>query len=368
MKFTIQKEIFFFYFKKINGILTKNPLFPILENVILKVNESGLILIGSNLDLEITITIKKSFLKIYNTGITSVSGRKLSNIFRNSPKHENLNFKLINNKVQITMGNSNFKLLCLSPSIFPFFQSSKNKIKFKIPQNKFKDILVTNYISIANNDVRNYLNGMLLKSKEKILSGVSTDSYRMTIFKYKNNLNLPKFSIILNKKCISELIQILEDNDILINIEISENNIIFHIKNIKITSKLIEGNFPNYNDIILKKTEECINVPVKQLKESLLRSSILCNSIFKGVYLCFFKNKLEIISNNQEEEGSEEFFEIQYTGKKIEFSINVFYLLDIIKSIQTHTINFLLNKDIQKIQLQSKEKKEVMYMIMPLRL
>lgn len=368
MKFNIKKEKLLKYIKKITNIIIKNPVFPILENIVIDIDKKRLNIISSNLEIEINIFIKKKNYIFFQPGKTSISGKKILQICRNAPKNTILNFHLINNKINITICNSSFQLITLSQENFPIFQKNSHQIRFVIPQYILKKIILLTQFSIANNDVRNFLNGLLIEKKNNYLYGVATDGYRLAMYKTKTTFDIPSFSIILSKKSISELFHLLKLTEENIIITINKNNIKFKIKNISLTTKLIEGNFPNYNDIILKKSMQYISIPLENLKNSLLRTSILCDINFKGVELIFYKNLLKIKTKNQENEKSEDSFKIQYKNEKIKFSINIFYLLDILNVINSKNIYFMLNIPVSSIQIKSIEQKKIHYVIMPLRL
>ncbi|WP_343126550.1 DNA polymerase III subunit beta [Buchnera aphidicola] len=368
MQFTIQKEIFLNSFKKISNILTKNPIFPILENVLLEISEKGMTLTCSNLDLELCIFIKKEKFNIQETGKITISGKKLLNICRNIPPKTQLNFSINNNIFQIKIFNSHFHMITLPSENFPKFNHTQKNIIFSLSQKKFKNIISMTQIAIANQDVRNYLNGMLIEVKNNILYSVATDGHRMAIYKIIFKKKIPNFSIILHKKCIIELIHLLENTKNQIKLIISHHDIIFYIENLKLTTKLLEGDFPNYKEILLLPPILRISILSQPLKEALLRASVLCNTIFKGVTLQFFKKKLIIRTNNQNDEKSKEILKIKKISENIEFSLNVFYLLDTLNIIQTQEIDFLFKKPITSIQIQSKEKPKICFIIMPLHL
>ncbi|VFP81308.1 DNA polymerase III subunit beta [Buchnera aphidicola] len=368
MEFKIKKNDFLNSFKKNNRIITKNPIFPILENIIIKINQNILQLTSSNLEIEINTYINKKYFIFYKSGCITISGKKILNICRNIPNNKELYFQLINNKMHIKTSNSLFKLNITPYNNFPIFQKFTNSKKFFISQTILKEIILLTHFSIARNDIRNSLNGMLFEYKNNYLYGVTTDGHRLSMYKINLNLNTTTFSIIINRKSILELSRIMLLNKDLIKIKINNNNISFEINKILLITKLINSDFPNYNDIILKKYKYCISISKEKLKESLLKTSILCNTTFKGVSLNFSKNLLTITSKNQEDEESYDSFSIYYIYEDISFSINVFYLLDVINALNSKKINILFNNPISSIQIQSNLQKEITYIIMPLKL
>ncbi|VFP80932.1 Beta sliding clamp [Buchnera aphidicola (Cinara kochiana kochiana)] len=368
MEFKIKKNDFLKSFKKINKIITKNTIFPILENIILKINQNILKLTSSTLEIELNTYIDKKYFTYYTGGCITVSGKKIFNICRNTKDNTELHFQLINEKIHIKISNSLFKINTISCNSFPIFKTVTNKEIFLISQLVLKETILLTYFSIANNDIRNTLNGMLLEYKNNYLYGVTTDGHRLSMYKTHLNLNISYFSVIINKKSILELYRLLIYTTDTVRITIHHHYISFQINEILMITKLINGNFPNYNDVILNKYTYCILVSVEKLKESLLKTSILCNTTFKGVCLNFSKNLLTITSNNQEDEESCDSFFIDYNYPNISFSVNVFYLLDVLNVLKSNKINIIFNMPISSIQIQSNIQKEIKYIIMPLKI
>lgn len=368
MKFIIKKEILLIHIKKIVSIITKNPIFPILENILININQDRLKLTSSNLEIEININISHKHYLFFTAGNTSISGKKLLHICRNAPKETHLNFHLINKKIKIQIINNIFHLLTLSTKKFPKFPEYTEKKEISLPQNLLKKIIFFTQFSIANHDIRSCLNGLLLEYHNNYLYGVATDGHRLAMYKKKILIPINSFSMILSKKSILELSQLLEDKENEIKIIINKHQILFDIKNISLITKIIDGNFPNYHEIIIKKSIKRIPVSLEKLKKALLRTSILCDINFKGISLKFYKNSLKIRSKNQEDEESKDSFNIQYDDERIEFSINIFYLLDVLNVLKSKIIYFILDIPVIRIQIQSLEEKNIFYVIMPLRL
>lgn len=368
MKFYIKKENFINELRTINNVLIKNPIFPILENVFLNIDQDKFILIGSNIELEIQILIKKENYKLKKSGTTIVSGKKILNICRTAPSNSILFFCLIETKLHIRIINSLYKIQTLKSKDFPKFQVYDFKLQFKLKEIILRKIILFTHFSIAHNDIRNCLNGMLLEMKKNILYGVTTDGHRLSIYKKKINYFVPSFSIILSKKIVIELQNILQDIENKIKINIYNNNVIFEKTGTILRSKLIKDQYPTYNHIIIKNYKNFIILPLLKLKNSLIRSSILCDTNFQGVNITLKNNLLIIKTNNQEDEESKNYFKISYTGEIINFSINVYYLLDILNNIKSTMIKIIFEIPIKKIQIECLENKNIYYVIMPLKL
>lgn len=368
MKFYIQKEIFLHALKKNRNVLSRNPIYPILENILININEKKLILITSNLEVEIQVLIEKKFFKIQESGSLTISGKKLFNICYTAPNNAILFFQLIKNKICIKINNNIYKLLVLQTKNFPKFNVYNFKLSFEIKENILKELILLTNFSIANNDIRNCLNGILLECKKNVLYGITTDGHRLSMYKKKINPTIPSFSIILSKKSILEIEDLLENSNEKIHITIYHNSLVFKKKNTTLKTKLIEDRYPNYSHIIIKDLKKCVTLPVENLKNSLKQAAILCDTTLQSVNLQLKKNNLIINTSNQEEEKSVNYINIIYNGENIQFSVNIFYLLDVLNAIKTTNIDLFFHIPIKKIQIQSTEKKNIYYVIMPLKL
>ncbi|CAL4317593.1 Beta sliding clamp [Buchnera aphidicola (Periphyllus testudinaceus)] len=366
MKCIVEQKNIINPLQKINSLLTKNNTNEILGNILIEINNSNILLTGTNTEMELIYKIPNQYNCV--SGKITVSGKKILNIFRIISKKSLINIKLIQKKLYIISKKSKFSLLTISEKKFPYFKKQKYKIKFYINQKILKNMLEYIYFSMSSQDVRSYLNGILIDFKKKYIKSVATNGHRMAIFKkkIKKNENFPIFSIILPRKTAIELNKILTHEKILIKILLNKNNIQFHIKNIIFTSKLINNKFPKLDHILIKEKKYKIKINKEILKKSLSHVSILVHEQIKGIYLKFYKNKCTIWSHNQDEQAKYT-FPIEYNYlKKIKLSMNINYLLDVLNILKYNFIYLILDKNIQYLQIEVLEKIELKYIILPL--
>jgi DNA polymerase-3 subunit beta len=222
---------------------------------------------------------------------------------------------------------------------------------------------------MANQDIRYYLNGMLLEIKENNLRTVATDGYRIAISNTPVNCSISSYSIILPRKSVLELVRLLNNGQSLLHLLIGKNNIRIDIEDLVFTSKLIAGVFPNYQSILLHDPIKIMEVEISILKESLLRVSILSNQKIHGVHLHLNNGQLVISASNQEEEEAREIIDLIYSANiDFKININVNYILDILNVLTSKNVYFLIQKNTSKIQLEEEKKSSVAYIIMPLHL
>ncbi|WP_339044965.1 DNA polymerase III subunit beta [Candidatus Zinderia endosymbiont of Aphrophora alni] len=366
MKLIIKKkDILIKILQIITRILEKKQTLPILENVLIKSIKKKLFFLSTNINIQIITYIKLE--EENNNLYITVNGKKLLNILKSFSKNKNIFLKIKNKKLILKSKNSKFSLQIINPKNFPIIKEIKNfNFKFKITQKKLKKLFNMVYFAMAQQDIRPYLNGVLLKIKNNKIYTVATDGYRLAIYKEKINNNLFKKSIIIPKKTIIQLQYLLKDIDSLVKIKIYENKIKFIFLKIKLISKLIKGKYPDYKSII-PNNKILIIINRKKLLKSLERISILTSENFQGVQWIIKNNFLKLFSINSLQETSEEIINIKYIGKTLKIGFNINFLLDVLNNLNSKEINFFLNKNINSsILINIPNKKKFFYIIMPM--
>ncbi|MCW5196771.1 DNA polymerase III subunit beta [Buchnera aphidicola (Pemphigus obesinymphae)] len=365
MKFNIIKNDLLKGLQQVGSLLVKNQSFPILENILIKIKENILSLTATNLETEIITTIPINY--VYQTGSIVVSGKKLLNICRNLPNQSMIQMEKKNNKINIISNNSFFSLITIPSKHFPNLCQFEYKKEFYVSQFILRKMILATQFSMANQDIRYYLNGMLFDIKEKNFRTVTTDGYRMAVYNTPIDFSTYSCSIIIPRKSILELVRLLHNCESLLHILIGKNNIRINIENITFTSKLISGVFPNYNTILLHHPIKIIGVKISTLKKSLLRVAILSNQNIHGIHLYLHNGKLEISAKNQEEEEAKEIIDLIYFANvDFRININVNYILDVLNTLTGENVYFLMQKNTSKIQLEEDQISSVSYIIMPL--
>ncbi|QCI26569.1 DNA polymerase III subunit beta [Buchnera aphidicola (Thelaxes californica)] len=364
MKFIIEQKKLLKALQKVSVLLLKNHSFAILENVLIQLNSEQLTITSTNLDTEITVYILIASQSVNIS--TTVSGRKLLNICKSLPIDSMIEIEIHEKKMTICSKNSNFELLTMPCDHFPSTPSFNHEVELILPQIFIKNMLQNTYFSMAINDVRYYLNGILLEINSHEIKMVATDGHRMAVcaINFKTVYNF--FSVIISRKGILELIKLMEKKDCNIHLFVNKNNIKIKIKNIVFFSKLIDEKYPDYSNILLKNPDIKIKICVMMLKNALIRVSILADKKFQSVQFYFFNNQLELKSNNEEEEYARETLNIQYKKNEMKFSVNVNYVIDILNNIKDENIIISFNVPITSLQIQEEQQKNNYFVIMPL--
>ncbi|WP_343189956.1 DNA polymerase III subunit beta [Buchnera aphidicola] len=366
MKFIIKQINLLKVLKQANLVLVKNNKNPILENILIKLKKKKIFLTCSNLETE--LIIKTNVDKEICSGKTTVSGKKLLSICKSFSKNENILIEKKKNFLIIKIKKIIFKLSTLPHSEYPKFTLFKKYNKFSIHAKKFKKIIEKSYFCMAKNDARYYLNGLFVILKNNYIQSVSTDGYKMAISTYfLKNENYITNSVIIAKTGVLELLKILNEIYEKINILINNYHLKIITKEIMFTTKLIDGNFPNYRNLIIKNPDTIIEINLKLLKKTLNRISILSDSSFYGAKFYIKNNTMKITSQNEEYETAEEKILIKKNNNNIiKFNLNTKYFLNILQHIFSEKVYLLINKNFSTIQIQEKKNSLNIYMIMPL--
>ncbi|MCR3754835.1 MAG: beta sliding clamp [Candidatus Westeberhardia cardiocondylae] len=369
MKFSIIREHLLKSLQKISSSFFHHSTIPILNYLLLKIKKNYLLIIGANFETEIIIKIELH--GDYEEGSMTVPSKKFFDIFRTLPKESNVFISVKNEKILIKLPNSIFSLATLPPSDFPRTIIEKKSTKIVFPTAKYiKELIEYTQFSMANQDIRHYLNGMLLEITNTQIRSVTTDGHRLSICtilhdtQYINSLN-----IIIPRKGITELLRILKhDQNKPIELHIGENNIRIITLNCIFTTKLIDGIFPEYKNILPKNNHINFCINLISLKNAIKRVSILSHEKLYGIRMYLFNNSLKITSNNLNQDEAEETLKILYFNKNIEICLNSRYILDILNVLKCETIKISLKDSNSSIKIEDTENKKLFYIVMPMKL
>lgn len=369
MKLTINRESLLPIIERTNSVVEAKSTTPVLSNILLSVSEQGLRITGTDLDTEISGTIDNT--GIEENGTTTVSAKKMLDICKALPVDSIIQMQLEGGILTLTSSRSSFKLATLPADDFSILDSLEFDTSLTLIESEFLNLLNQTSYSMAQHDVRYYLNGMLLTTTPDKITTVATDGHRLACcsLALQNSDRNNDISIIIPRKGISELSRLLQiDSKTPITLQLSQNHIRLQKDNIRFTSKLIDGKYPDYQATIPQSTLYEIEMDRQQIKDCLVRVAILSNDKFRGVSLKLTSGLLTIRSDNPDRETAQESIDINYTGEDLEVGFNVNYLLDAINNIQGDTISFALNTVESSTLIHSTENPNCMCVVMPVRL
>ncbi|UOF93579.1 MAG: DNA polymerase III subunit beta [Bordetella sp.] len=351
------------------GIIERRHVIPILANVLIKKEKNRVSFFAT--DLEIQITTYGDFGIGSNDESITVAGRKFLDILKTFPDSEKINLFLINsNKLSIQLAKSHFSLQTLPANDFPLMsEPSKWDVSLKISQKNLKYLFGMVHFAMAHQDIRYYLNGMLIEFESNYMRAVATDGHRLAHYAIEiENISIPK-QIIIPRKTILEIQRLLMDSDEPVLINVSTNQIRFCFRNILLVSKLVEGKFPDFRKVIPTNYTRHFSISRDILQKGLSRVAILTNDKFKGIRFQLEKNLLKISSVNSEQEEAKEEIDIDYVYEPLDVGFNVNYLLDVLINLKTFTIDWSIepNKNSSTL-ITIPGNKNFKYVVMPMRI
>lgn len=367
----IDKEIILRPLQIIIGIVEKKQTLPILSNILIEKETDKLRFTATDLEIQIS-----TYLNIENqsdVAAITINGKKFQEIIRVLPEKNKLSIENKgNNKVEVKSNRSRFNLQALPAQDFPKLNALLIETKlFKLKQNKLKELLLSIQYAMAQQDVRYYLNGLLLIIEENKLKAVSTDGHRLAFNQIEIEGKHEKQEIILPRKAITELCKLLSDSNTESEDEIelcfSNQQMKATFSNISLITKIIDGKFPDYERVIPKHSNS-LNINKSAIQQALQKVAILSNEKFRGVRFVLTEKNLSVISNNSEQEEAQEDIETDYHGEAIDIGFNVNYLLEGLNNISSETITIFFGDPNSSILITTPNNTEFRYVVMPMRI
>ncbi|WP_457913568.1 DNA polymerase III subunit beta [Candidatus Gillettellia adelgis] len=366
MKFIVKREQLLKPLQQVNNLLSSRPSLPILGNLLLRITKSYLVLIGSNLEIEIMVRV--ALLHVYEVGSTTIPARKFFDICRSLPETAEIIVTLKNTNILLSSGRSRFALSILPVADFPNVEDWISQIEFTLPQITLKRLIEATQFSMAHQDVRYYLNGMLFENIDKELRAIATDGHRLAVCSLPIGQQLPSYPVIIPRKGVVELMRLLDNSDAQLKLQIGTNNIRAHIGEVIFTCKLLDGHFPDYRRVLPTSSYDILETSRDLLKKAFSRVAILSNEKCRGVRLYVSYNQLKITANNAEKEEAEEILDAKYNGSEIEIGLNVNYVLDVLSVLKCKNVHLLITHSASSVQIVDSSNQTTTYIIMPMRL
>lgn len=350
----------------VSGIVERRHTLPILANILIRKNGDDVSLLST--DIEVQISTHAAIGSGKEEAATTVAARKLLDILRALPDSE-VSLSLSNKRMTIQCGKSRFALQTLAAEEFPTVQQAEHfGAQFSLPQKTLKHLFNMVHFSMAQQDIRYYLNGLLLVVDGKNVIAVATDGHRLAFSQIVTDQEFARQEVIIPRKTIMELQRLLEDNDDPVSIAIATNQVKFNFSDIELISKLVEGKFPDYTRVIPKAYKNNFTIGRELLLRSLQRAAIMTSDKFKGVRCVIAPGSLKISSTNADQEEAVEELEIDYGGDSIDIGFNVTYLLDVLNNLKTDQISVSLGDANSSALITLPDDANFKYVVMPMRI
>ncbi len=367
MKITINRDQFLKPLMQVSGAIERKHTLPILSNVLLEVENNIISMTGTDLEIELVASVELN--ESAETFKLTLPAKKLLDICKSLPDGVDMALTVKESKVLITSGKSRFSLASLAAEDFPNLDQWDGEIEFQLTRLELRKLLESTHFSMANQDVRYYLNGMSFEIDNAEIKTVATDGHRLALAQKQlaQSLNTQR-QLIIPRKGVQEIMRLMASDDTLITIQFGQNHLRILDPEFTFSSKLVDGRFPDYRRVLPRGGDKIMTANREWLRNAFSRVSILSNEKFRGVRLNFSAGHLKISANNPEQEQAEEVVEVMYDGPDLEIGFNVSYVLDVLNTIKTEDVSFTLLDSNSSALVEGCGEPEAMYVVMPMRL
>ncbi|MBT5229766.1 MAG: DNA polymerase III subunit beta [Methylococcales bacterium] len=368
MKFFASKEALLPAIMSVSGVVEKKQTMPVLSNLMLHAAEGSLTITSTDLDIEMKANC---VVDVQTPGTTTLPAKKLLDICRNLSDDVTIEIDCVNeNTAMLKAGRGRYKLQTLPADEFPNLENVDYQFELTIAQYQLQKLFSRTQFSMALQDVRYYLNGLLLEISDKKLRAVATDAHRLSLADASIDFSAPELSqYILPRKAVLELSRIFNDNEDLVSVRFGRNHLTFTLPDVVFTTKLVDHKYANYEKAIpdMAACEYKVIIDRTSLQQMLTRVSVLSQEKIKGVSLHFENNLLTIKSYNNENEEAEEAMDIEFSGDAFTLTFNASYVSDFLSTSETETVTLYSSKANSSTVITDTGTSEHLYVVMPMK-
>lgn len=365
MKLSAARDVLLKPLQAVIGVVERRQTMPILSNVLLVAREGELSVTATDLEVELVATTE---VDVETGGEITVSGRKLLDICKALPEGAAVNISVSGEKLAVRSGRSKFSLATLPAAEFPTVEDIKAGQTVTVLQETLSKLIEKTHFSMAQQDVRYYLNGLLLETGDKHLRAVATDGHRLALCQAMlDGEELVQQQVIVPRKGVLELQRLMGGSGDL-DIQLGANHVRIQLGGIRFTSKLIDGRFPEYDRVIPQESSNQLTADKETLRSALQRTAILSNEKYRGIRLIIRDSGVVLQAHNPEQEEAEEEVEVQYSGDDIEIGFNVNYLLDAIGAVDGDEVTLSVVDSNSSCLVREPGNDDAKFVVMPMRL
>ena len=351
----------------VSGIIERRHTLPILSNVLIERGAGALSFLAT--DIEIQITARGAVDPSGEARAVTVGARKLVDILRALPEDAEVTLQQQDKRLLLKAGKSRFILQTLPAEDFPRLARPAGEVaRFSLPEKALKRLLGLVQYAMAQQDIRYYLNGLLMMVEDGTLKLVATDGHRLAFASMALDAQLPRQEVIVPRKSVVELTKLLSESDAEVRVELSATQAAFAFGTVELVSKLVDGKFPDYTRVIPVGHKNKLLIDREVLRQALLRAAILSNEKFRGVRWVLTDGGLKIVSSNAEQEEAEETLEVGYAGDALDIGFNVNYLLDVLNNVTGSELECRFGDAASSALLSFPSEADFKYVVMPMRI
>ena len=369
MKFTVDRETLLGPLLTVRGVIEQRQTLPVLANTLVAARDQVLAFTATDSEVELEARVP---VEISGEGEVTVPARKVIEICQALPGQALVEFELDDgHRMHVRSGRSRFALATLPASDFPTTEEVADESKVVIGQNELKRLVDLTHFAMARQDVRYYLNGLLLEMTPQSIRAVATDGHRLAVAHAEIETGLVgSRSIIVPRKGVLELSRLLSAEDTELTLLVGSNAVRVAVGNVRFTSKLIDGKFPDYTRVVPDEAlcDKRLSVERDALRQCLVRTSVLSSDKHRTVRLTLNSGMLTVAANNPEHETAMDELEVDYGGEGLEIGFNVSYLIDALATLPSETADIFLTDSSSSCLIQPHGQSNCQYVVMPMRL
>lgn len=365
MKFSIPREALLAPIAQVVNVVERRQTLPVLANFLIEAVDEGLRITGTDMEVEL---VARANAEVAQTGAVTVPARKLVDICRALPEGVQINVQLNDDKFAMHAGRSRFTLATLPAGEFPSSDQAESLASYELSQSKLSWLVDKTSFAMAHQDVRHYLNGLLLEFREGMVRAVATDGHRLALAEMTADIKGDVRSLIVPRKGVLEMNRILDDVDETLSVVVGQGFLRIDRERIVMTTKLIDGRFPDYEAVIPIETDQAVIVDRGQMSQALQRAAILSNEKYRGVRLDLDPGTIRVVAHNPQQEEAVEEVEAEHAFDKLKVGFNVNYLLDALSSIDGEKVRIALRDANSSCLVTAIDSDAIRQVVMPLKL
>ncbi len=351
----------------VSGIIERRHTLPILSNVLIDSSSEAISFLAT--DIEIQISARTGLTASRDARSLTVGARKLLDILRALPENIEVSLQPQDKRLLLKAGRSRFTLQTLPAEDFPkLAKAAGEATRFTLSQKALRRLLGLVQYAMAQQDIRYYLNGLLMVVDGGELKLVATDGHRLAFASMPLPASMQRQEAIIPRKTVVELTKLLADSDEEVAIEVSPAQASFSFGSIQLVSKLIDGKFPDYTRVIPTQHKNTLTAEREPLRQALQRAAILSNEKFRGVRWVLTDGSLKIVSSNADQEEAQEEVEVKYKGDALDIGFNVNYLLDVLNNVPGNELECAFGDSSSSALISYASEKGFKYVVMPMRI
>ncbi len=366
MKFKLTRETLLKPLQQVTSVVEKRQTLPILSNVLVKAEGNRIVMTGTDLEVEMVVSLEAA---IEDGGESTLPARKLLDICRNLPEGAEISFSLSGERMSVTSGKSRFQLATLPAGDYPALDELVKNHEFTLAEDVLKRVIEKTQFSMAQQDVRYYLNGLMVEMNPGKLRAVATDGHRLAVCEADVALTISEpQQIIIPRKGVGEMGRLLEESENPITVQVGANHIRLIKGDVCLTSKLVDGRFPDYQRVIPKNGDKVVVIDKETFRQALVRASILSNEKYRGIRFQLESGLVRISAHNPDQEEAEEEIMADFDGDSMEIGFNATYVQESLAALDVDEVVMTLLDANSSCLVEGKGQADCRYVVMPMRL